>query len=609
MIRIASVKRVGRSDCLRFLSRPKPVLAFWICFAALDLLLFLPLFVLNLDTTSVLPDVVSSHADISAIIASLLLFRENADVFRLNLEFSLFVALWLTVPTLRRQPVRVLFTLLYLLTLAYYIYESISLSIFFDEPAVYSHYFFFKDGGKFLTEHLQLSSGFYVVVAAAIVVATMIISSLVGTMLEVPRTGRLTSSSYAAVLALAAVALLAAFSYGSDLANPQLVVSSVSFKIKRNIETSLDLYQDITSYDDTAIRAAYDYSHLALTQKPDIYLIFVESYGSVLYKRPDFRAEYEDIADRLDFRLREAGWHSATALSESTTWGGGSWLAYTSALFGLRIDSHPQYLALLNMYRNAGHPYPGLGRYLKSQGYDFTWISSIATELDDRAWDDYVNFYGVDQWLRLRDLDYSGQQYGWGPAPPDQYVLNFAREKIDAASEQPVLMFFITQNSHFPWVVPELVDDWRQLNVVQSAEPSQPSVESVSHKALRQNYLGAIEYELTLLTDFVTEHDADDAIFVFIGDHQPPRVSRRSDGLSTPIHIVSRDREFIRAFEERGFDTGLTVGALNPTMRHEGFYSLFVGILSERYGSDPATVPDYLPAGMAAGRQTMEGSD
>ena len=609
MIRSVDAKRNRTSTAYWFRFRLNPNVLFWLCFLGLNLLLFLPMYVLNMDATSLLPQPGASQAGVASILTDLFLFRENADIFRLNLEFCLLVALWLWVARLRRRPFRMILTGLYLLILVYYIYESVSISIYLDEPAFYSHYFFFKDGGRFLLESLHLSLTVHVLVFAAIVGLGVLISSLIGVMLDIPKADRLSFSSRIAVLAIAVATLLSAFTYRTTLANTQMVVSSFMYKIQRNVEESVRLYRDIAQFDGDAVQTAYDYSAVTLGNHPNIYLIFVESYGSVLYKRPDFRSAYVELASRLDGQLTQEGWHTATTLSESTTWGGGSWMAYTSALFGLRIDSHPEYLSLLNTYRLAANPYPSLGRFLKSQGYQFAWLSSIAKELDADVWDDYADFYGIDRWLGHADLNYSGRQYGWGPAPPDQFVLNFAHEEIVADSKQPVFMFFITQNSHYPWVVPELADNWRELDEPSSEElPAQP-VDSISHQTLRQSYLNAIDYELSLLTDFVMKHGDEDAIFVFVGDHQPPRVSRRNDGLSTPIHIVSKDRELIAALEAKGFRPGLTVQSLDPTMRHEGFYSLFVRTLAEQYGLSATAVPDYLPDGVAATKHGSSDSE
>src|SRR5690606_9812289 len=129
--------------------------------------------------------------------------------------------------------------------------------------------------------------------------------------------------------------------YNSVLADPRMVISSLTFKLEQNIAASFEMYQDIANFDDREIREADNYSRHKLAHKPNIYLIFIESYGSVLYKRPDWREEYLKILDSAEKTLTKHNFHFASTLSESPTWGGGSWLAYTSTLFGIRIDNHP----------------------------------------------------------------------------------------------------------------------------------------------------------------------------------------------------------------------------------------------------------------------------
>src|SRR5690606_5686339 len=132
----------------------------------------------------------------------------------------------------------------------------------------------------------------------------------------------------------------------------------------------------------------------------------------------------------METTLEENGLHIASTLSESPTWGGGSWLAYTSALYGLRLEEHPQYLAFLERYQDEGERYANFGDYLRQQGYTFAWLTSIAAELKEEKRQMYQDFYGVDHWLQYGDLQYDGMRYGWGPAPPDQYSLNAVREAL-----------------------------------------------------------------------------------------------------------------------------------------------------------------------------------
>jgi hypothetical protein len=103
-----------------------------------------------------------------------------------------------------------------------------------------------------------------------------------------------------------------------------------------------------------------------------------------LYKRPDYLRQYTALTDELEATLAANGWRSATALSESPTWGGGSWMAYTSAMFGLNIDSDPEYSMLMDRYQV--DDFPDLGGFLRDQGYRYYGLSSIALELPDEKW-------------------------------------------------------------------------------------------------------------------------------------------------------------------------------------------------------------------------------
>ena len=195
-----------------------------------------------------------------------------------------------------------------------------------------------------------------------------------------------------------------------------------------------------------------------------------------------------------------------------------------------------------------------------------------------------------------RTWNISAPEYGWGPAPPDQYSLNFARETIRGETDGPYLFFTITQNSHYPWAPqPVLVESWQELNRPGPAPP--PSSELIEHVERRQNYWDAIEYQLEMLTEFILSEPNEQAIFVLVGDHQPPRVSRREDGWDTPLHIIAKDAGFVASFREYGFTSGLAVWESEPTFRHEGFRSLFVRQLLASYG-DGGELPLYFPEGI-----------
>ncbi len=577
-------------------------------FFILNCLLFLPLFLLNIEETRFLP---GTADDLWQTLPQLFVSRENYDIFRLNLEFLIFATAWATFHQLRRPAFRALLIAIYFVALAYAIYEGITLSIWQADPVFYTHYFMALDGLEFLMGHLHLSALIYVGVGILLVGAVAVIYGLLQVMTaagEVSMPGRGTRRGLVALSFLAcAIALIAPTSIAASassedgkrpitLDSPTMVVSSISAKLSKNIGRSRDIYASTRVSHADEIDATYDFSRYHLAEKPNIYLIFVESYGSVLYKRDDYRLAYEALLHELEPQLQEAGLSATTALSESPTWGGGSWMAYTSALFGLRIEEHPSYLALVDAYQE--RDYPDLGNYLQSQGYRYSRVSSLSTELKDEVWALYKNFFGVDAWLQYRDLGYVGERYGWGPAPPDQYVLNFADAAGREATDSPRLLFFITQNSHYPWMpLPELADDWQSLNVPAPDQEAIPDDE-LEHATRRRNYFNAIEYELRFLTDFIIQHEDENAIFVLVGDHQPPRVSRRADGWDTPMHIISRDADFVSSFEEYGFVNGLVVEDIQSAIRHEGFYTMFLRQLLANYGVTPEDRPPYLPNGL-----------
>ncbi len=579
----------------------RPNLVFWVGFSVLNALFFLPIYLLNRETTPLFPPL-SIFADGLWIgLTRLFLWRENLDPFRLGLEMTLLIALWVNVRILQRPIFRVIIAIVYVLAFCYYLYEAIIVSIYHADPVFFSQYYLARDGIPFLAQHAHASLWLYALAIVGVLAALLAILILINTLLDSGAAPKLTRATRIAMALLATLSVFAAFRYQIYTAKPEMILSSLTFKLEKNVADSFALYRDISSFDDAAMRQAYDYRAYALDKKPNIYLIFVESYGSVLYKRADYRAAYTKLLSELEQQLNKGGWQATSALSESPTWGGGSWMAYTSTLFGLRIDNHPQYLSLLNKYQVES--YPDLGRYLKTQGYYYAWISSIADELDDRMWNRYIRFLGVDQWLRYRDLDYNGPLYGWGPAPPDQYVLNYANQVLQKQTDQPLFFVTITQNSHFPWLPqPPVIEDWRTFNKM-TMTPDETDVAPGEPTNKRQNYLNAVEVQLRMLTDLILNSGDEESLFILVGDHQPPQVAGRFDGWATPVHVISQDPALIDIFAQYGFTPGLKAKTTTPTLHHEGNYSLFVRALLERDGVDPQALPAYLPNGVRAEAQ------
>lgn len=581
--------------------RQHPGWLFVLAFLVLNGLLFLPLYLLNLDSTSLWPVTELRGLDWIALLKQLVIGRENFDPFRFNIELFLWMALWINVRWLRRPGLRHLFALLYFIILLYYILEAVTVSLYQSEPIFYSYYYLALNGLGYVFAHLNVAISLYLMALLLLSIAVWIIYRLA---LLLYQTALTTPFNIATRVSVAVIALFMLLALGTEqraLASPTMVFSSLSYKVEENIEKSLALYQQVSQYDDTTLRQAYDYSDYHLTHKPNVYLLLVESYGSVLYQRPDYRLDYAALTKSLNRALTNSGMAVASTLSESPMWGGGSWMAFTSAQFGLHIDNQPQYLALVETYQQRA--YPHLGVYLQQEGYRSYRLSAISAELSTDDWASYENFYNTDRWFRFEDLNYHGDLYGWGPAPPDQYALNATRAAIaqnaPAGADAPFFLFYITQNSHYPFApIPPLAADWRTMNSAGagSGETQKIDDEAREHDVRRQDYFAAIDYQLNFLTQFILAHYDEDALFVLVGDHQPPRVSRRDDGYGTPVHVISRDADLVAAFYAYGFVPGLWVNPPEPTMKHEGLYSMLVRILVAN-DNHTAALPPYLPDG------------
>lgn len=595
-----SLRMYHRLRTLHFVER-HPTIVFWLSFGALNLFLFLPRYLFARETSSLVPPT-SIFTDGAWMAANrLFIWRGNLDPFRISIELTLLVGLWVSLRWIRVRPYRWLVTGFYLLALAYAIYEAIVMSVWRLEPVFYSQYYLARDGLPFLLDHLRTSWWQGLALIAVLAVAAFVVSLIVSLMLDSSARPTFPLASRVLMAAAAVWCVFAASTYQVYTARSEAVPASLAFKIKRNITDSVRLHTDIMNFDDGVVQRAYDYSPHDLAWKPDIFFIFVESYGSVLYKRPDYRRQYAALLSDVEKSLDDAGWHEASALSESPTWGGGSWLAYTSTLMGLKIASHPQYLSLLNKYQV--EPYPNLGRTLKDQGYRFVWISALDDAWSDISWAKLERFYGADDVFRQPDFEYTGPGYGWGPAPPDQYMLNYAFDNLLRTDDRPTLLFTITQNSHYPWMpLPSTADDWHTLNDLPNDQQAFDD-STIEHGTRRSNYFRAVEYQFDTLKQLILDHGDDNSVFVLIGDHQPPMVSRDEDGWATPVHIISRDKAFIESLGAYGLAVGLKVSSTEAALRHEGIYSMLMRALYQRSGVPTTALPTYLPDGAV---QTQE---
>ena len=64
-------------------------------------------------------------------------------------------------------------------------------------------------------------------------------------------------------------------------------------------------------------------------------------------------------------------------------------------------------------------------RIFKNHGYTTCFLNPIQPKPKIKIDYTYLTpFYSVDQWILYDDLQYTGDRYGFGDCPPDQYSIN-----------------------------------------------------------------------------------------------------------------------------------------------------------------------------------------
>jgi hypothetical protein len=264
-------------------------------------------------------------------------------------------------------------------------------------------------------------------------------------------------------------------------------------------------------------------------------------------------------------------------------------------MYGLNVRNQGVYLAML---KNKQMPqYDSLFHWLRRQGYITFRISSLGGyEKMEIPYDSYTRLYGIDLWIKYKDLAYTGEHYGFGPSPPDQYALWKGDEMTsEIAGSIPKAVFFITQNSHTPYDSPNAVaGDWRTLNT--NSEVARKSSVFWSRPKF-EKYGEAIEYQLRYLVDFIVKKGTSNDVFILIGDHQPPSLSIVMPDFDTPLHVISKNIAFVESWHEYGLTPGF-IPDKRTVFRQEAMHWSMLRSLISNYAHETTKLPEFLPNGI-----------
>lgn len=565
---------------------------FWLLFLILNFLFFLPGFLVNAGTSSFLPLSGFLHGSIYERVKTVFV-RSNCDIFRLSVDlFLISIVYYLLRKYMRPALYGWLAGIYYVFTFAFITYYVTFEKIYLIPPIIYNDLTLLKLGfvnsmnGQWLR-----TVGIMVLVLALSYGLIWLVRQMIKTLHSI------TWSKYSKTVIIILVILIlintvkSGFTYASNQAFQETFAL-----IGSNVKSSADARKSLIHFNVDRINSRMNYQHLGLKSKPDIYLLFVESYGKLLYESPELRGPYFRWMDSCASVLLQNGMNVATGLSTSPVSGGQSWVSYTTVMFGYKIRNQGTFNSLLK--NPAMAHYDNLFRVLRQNGYRTYRLNAMpqASNLEV-PWETYSRFYSIDKWINFSDLKYSGRLYGFGPSPPDQYSLNFAGRYIDKNSPGPHALFFITQTTHNPFYCPDsLARDWQNLN----SEPDSVSFHaSVFLKKPRiSDYAKAVHYDLSALVQFIIQVPDSNTIFILIGDHQPPVITSAKNGFETPVHIISRNKEFTKAFMQFGFREGMKADEKAIPIRHEGIYSMFMREFVRFYGTDHSQLPEYRPYGI-----------
>jgi hypothetical protein len=579
---------------------------FWFALLFLNILLFLPQTIFYSGTVQLLP--LPPVQGPRGWYDTLLFFlrRENQDFFRLMVEYLTIISvMFLSIRISYRKSIFFLLLSCYFFLFIYQIYDAIMILVFGESPILYNDLLLLK-GAFYLLVDITFTGKLLPMLG--IIFLLLLIFSLIPFFFNTLAIGlEIWRNNWRVIYAGAGLwgfVLILTIWFGFTDYRP--VVQWISPKIVKNVKTSLDLKNLLKSVQKSTIDSSYfSYEYLQLRKKPNIFLLMVESYGKILLDRDEIKPAYLSFIAGMEDSLRKKNWHMASNFSLSPIFGGRSWLSMGTLLTGTLIKDEAIYSYFINRVKN----FPHLIHFLNAQGYHTFALQPLNRIRPGYTLTSYEKFYQYKTYINFEDLDFDGPAFGFRNIP-DQYSLNYAYEKYLRSATPPLFLFFLTVSSHSPWIdLPPYLEDWRNMKdqsrqrLVQKYSRTENKLREsfLSHFSGGiglQEYLQHMIYELRFIQDFILDKLSENSLVIIIGDHQPPITIDPDPDFRTPLHIISQDENLIRSFEDFGFTSGLVLnGDRTAGIRHEGFYSLLVHVLSSNdMGKDAA--PGYLENGI-----------
>jgi hypothetical protein len=289
----------------------------------------------------------------------------------------------------------------------------------------------------------------------------------------------------------------------------------------------------------------------------DVLLVFMESYGSATYDRPEFERALQPARQRLQAAIDDTGRGVVSAFVSSPTFGGGSVLAHLSLLSGVEVRDQDRYALLMTQKR------PTLVSLFKSAGYRAIAVMPGLRQ----AWPEGA-FYGFDQIYGADGLDYQGPGFGWWRIPDQFSLAALDARELQHQPRKPLFVFFPTVSTHMPFEpTPPLQPDWQRMLSTQpfDAEPLKRSLtQRPEWTDMGKAYVSSVSYFLDTLSSYLRSRPSGRFVLIILGDHQPAaNVSGEGASWDVPVHVIASEPAILQALQADGFRPGLV--PLRPT--------------------------------------------
>lgn len=295
-------------------------------------------------------------------------------------------------------------------------------------------------------------------------------------------------------------------------------------------------------------------SDLARVSGADVLLIFLESYGAVSWQRPEFVGPLAASRERFDADIRDTGRSVVSAFVESTTFGGGSWLAHVSLLSGTEVRDERTSIRLMAQHRDTLVKAFGRHRYRT--------VAIMPGLL--RSWPE-GSFFGFEAIYDRARLDYHGPPFGWWDIN-DQFALARAdAQEIAPLPRRPVFIFFPTITTHAPFTpAPPYQADWTRVlrpDAYDRADLNRAWAETPDWLNLGPSYVHSLAYAYATMGGYLRLRADRDLVMILIGDHQPPGlVSGPGASWEVPIHVIAGRQGVLDRLRQHRFREGLAPG-------------------------------------------------